>query len=292
MKRPALSVGWLLAGLVVFPTCAGAQSGSQSTRHISVEGKAMRVWTAGLETRTPGQPVIVLESGAGVGLDHWKPIFTQMAALAPVFAYDRRGLGGSEVDSVPQTLERVATTLHSLLRDARVPPPYVLVGASWGGAFTRTFGTLFPTEVAGFVHLDVTDIDATRAELSQLPTGAMEAVFNLPPIPTDVPPGLLAEIKSIAATVNDEFKELRALRPPTNVPVAVVIAGAKSWNGVTEEVRLALLQLQLKHQAAWVLPSPKGLLLVASKARHYLFTDEPALVLQAIAYAVSNARPQ
>ena len=169
MKRPALSVGWLLAGLVVFPTCAGAQSGSQSTRHISVEGKAMRVWTAGLETRTPGQPVIVLESGAGVGLDHWKPIFTQMAALAPVFGYDRRGLGGSEVDSVPQTLERVATTLHSLLRDARVPPPYVLVGASWGGAFTRTFGTLFPTEVAGFVHLDVTDIDATRAELSQLP---------------------------------------------------------------------------------------------------------------------------
>ena len=41
-----------------------------------------------------------------------------------------------------------------------------------------------------------------------------------------------------------------------------------------------------------MLPSPKGLLLVAGKARHYLFTDEPALVLQAIAYAVSNARPQ
>jgi pimeloyl-ACP methyl ester carboxylesterase len=253
---------------------------------------AMRIVTAGLDSRKPAQPVIVLETGAGGTSDHWKPIFSQIATLGPVLAYDRRGLGESDVDSVPQTLERVAMSLHNLLEEARIPPPYILVGASWGGAFTRKFGTLFPGDVAAFVHLDVTDIDATGAELKQLPKGAEEAIFNTPPLPNDAPAGLLAEFRSVAANVNDEFKELRTLRPPTEVPVVVVIAGGKSWPGLSEEARVALVQLQIRHQSAWVLPSPKGMVLVASKARHFLFNDEPALVLQAISYAVNTARPR
>lgn len=289
MKHPAVSLVYLMAALAMLPSPLGAQPAA-SVQRITVDGKAMRVLTSGLETRKPGQPVVVLESGAGAGADHWRPILTQIATLAPVFAYDRRGLGQSDFDSTPQTLERVATTLRKLLQEARVPPPYVLVGASWGGVFTRKFGTLFPSEVAGFVHLDVTDIDATRAELRLLPPGAVEAIFNTPPLPRDMPPGLFAEIQSIARAVTDEFNELRTLRPPVNVPVVVVIAGAKTWPGTSEEARVALLQTQIKHQTAWTLSSPKGLLIVASKARHFLFNDDPALVLHAVEYAVNNAR--
>jgi len=60
---------------------------------VTVDGKAMRIWTAGLDTRKPEQPVVILESGGGGGLEHFKPIFSQIAERTPVFAYDRRGLG-------------------------------------------------------------------------------------------------------------------------------------------------------------------------------------------------------
>ena len=270
--------------------CA-AQTTQLPTRMVSVDGKAMRIWTAGLENRKPGQPVVVLESGAGGGLEHFKPIFGQIAQHAPVFAYDRRGLGLSEVDSVPQTLDRVAKSLHDLLREARVPPPYVLVGASWGGAWIRKFGTLFPSEVAGFVYLDATDYP-TRAELTQLPTGALEAIFPASPLATTVkiPEALRAEIESIERAVSTEFSEIRALRPREDVPVAVIIAGAKTWPQISEETRLSLIQLQITHQSAWTQASPKGLLIVPSKARHSLFNDEPSLVVDAIAYVVRNAQ--
>lgn len=248
----------------------------------------MRIWTAGLDGRKPGQPVVILESGAGAGLEHFKPIFAQIAQRAPVFAYDRRGLGQSELDTAPQTLDRVAGSLHSLLQEARVSPPYVLAGASYGGAIIRKFGTLFPSEVVGFVYLDATDFP-TRAELAQLPTGALEAVFNLPPIPTNMPPGLRAEIDNIVSTFRSEFKEVLALKPPKNVPVAVIIAGAKTWPGISEIAGAALVQLQIDHQSEWTQASPHGLLIVPSRARHYLYNDEPELAVDAIAYVVRNA---
>ena len=266
-----------------------AQNSLPPTRTVSVDGKAMRIWTAGLESRKPGQPVIILESGGGGGLDHFKPIFGQVGAHAPVFAYDRRGLGQSEPDTVPQTLDRVAQSLHALLGEAQVPPPYVLVGASYGGALIRKFGTLFPSEVVGFVYLDATDFP-TRTELAGLPSGALEATFNVPPIPTEMPAGLRAEIEAIARAVRTEFSEIRALSPPRDVPVAVIIAGAKTWSGISEPARAALVQLQIKHQSEWTQASPRGLLLVPSKARHFLFNDEPALVVDAIGYVVRNVQ--
>ncbi|HUQ97907.1 MAG TPA: alpha/beta hydrolase [Gemmatimonadaceae bacterium] len=292
MKLSTLPSAFIRVLLLVLLTGHGeTQSAQLPTRMVTVDGKAMRIWTAGPEKRQPRQPVVILESGAGGGLEHFKPIFSQIAEHVPVFAYDRRGLGQSEVDTVPQTLDRVAQSLHTLLREAQVPPPYVLVGASYGGALIRKFGTLFASETAGFVYLDATDFP-TRAELAQLPAGALEATFNLPPIPPDLPPGIRSEIESMAGHFRTEFSELRTLRPPQDVPVAVIIAGAKTWPGISEDARIALLHLQIKHQSEWTQASPKGLLVVPSRARHFLFNDEPALVVDTILYVVRNARTQ
>src|SRR5687767_8646103 len=85
-----------------------AQSTSPSPRTVDVDGGPMRVWTAGIEQRQSGRPVVILESGAGEGLDTWKPVFAEIARVAPVVAYDRRGLGQSAPDSVKPTLRRVA----------------------------------------------------------------------------------------------------------------------------------------------------------------------------------------
>jgi pimeloyl-ACP methyl ester carboxylesterase len=108
-----------------------AQASAQpATKRISVNNRAMRVWSSGLEHRKPGQPVVVLEAGSGSTLEAWKPVFGQISRLAPTFAYDRSGLGKSEFDGEAPTLRHVAQTLHALLAAAHIPAPYVLVGHS------------------------------------------------------------------------------------------------------------------------------------------------------------------
>ena len=43
-----------------------------ATHTFRVNNRAMRVWTAGIELRKPGQPVVVLEGGSGSSLDAWQ----------------------------------------------------------------------------------------------------------------------------------------------------------------------------------------------------------------------------
>jgi pimeloyl-ACP methyl ester carboxylesterase len=289
MLRSGLRVVTLaVVGLTTLPAYSSAQAENGPSR-IVVDGIPMRIWTSGVQARQPGQPVLVLEAGAGGTLDSWQPMLGKVAELAPTVAYDRRGRGQSEADTAPQTLERVARSLHALLREARVAPPYVLTAASWAVAFVKEFAALYPAEVAGFVFLDVTDIDVTREETARLPRGATEHAFGVPEILVDTPPGLAAEFATIAANVRTEFRELRALKWPENVAIAVVVAGGDPQPGVPTDAAAALLRLRIQHQLEWVLRSPSGLMLVSRKAGHRVYQDDPALVLRAISHVLQNA---
>jgi len=53
------------------PSASVAQADVSSTRMLDVDGVQMRVWTAGIEQRKPGEPAIVLEAGAGADLETW-----------------------------------------------------------------------------------------------------------------------------------------------------------------------------------------------------------------------------
>jgi hypothetical protein len=70
-----------------------AQVAPAVPRLVDVDNRPMRVWIAGVERRNGSQPAVILEAGAGEGLDNWKPVFAQIA-ISPVVAYDRRGLAG------------------------------------------------------------------------------------------------------------------------------------------------------------------------------------------------------
>ena len=55
---------------------------------------------------------------------------------------------------MPRTAGRIAEELHVLLRTAGVPPPYVLVGHSFGGLVMRLFASRHQTDVAGLVLIE------------------------------------------------------------------------------------------------------------------------------------------
>ena len=162
LRRVATLVAAGLATIAAVAYLRGQTTGS-SMRTVTVDGFAMRVRTQELDQRQTGRVAVVLEAGAGNGLETWDPVFSSIAEIAPVIAYDRRGLGQSQTDGKPQTIRHVADSLHSLLRTLKVRPPYVMVGQSYGGILIRSYAQAYPTEVKGLVYLDATDVEVTYA---------------------------------------------------------------------------------------------------------------------------------
>jgi pimeloyl-ACP methyl ester carboxylesterase len=72
-------------------------------------------------------------------------VFPEVARFTRVVSYDRAGYGKSEPGPAPRSQERLAKELHTLLHNAGIMPPYVLVGHSLGGANIRAFAISLKT---------------------------------------------------------------------------------------------------------------------------------------------------
>jgi pimeloyl-ACP methyl ester carboxylesterase len=69
-------------------------------------------------------------------------------------AYDRANTGTSDKVPGPLNGETTVTDLERLLQKAGIDPPYVLLGASFGGLFAYMYAVEHPDQVTGMVLLD------------------------------------------------------------------------------------------------------------------------------------------
>ena len=99
-------------------------------------------------------PAVVLEAGIAASSVSWSLVQPEIARFTRVCSYDRAGLAWSEYTAVPRTMGALVSELRSLLRHAAIPPPYILVGHSFGGVIIRAFARAHPQEVAGLVFVD------------------------------------------------------------------------------------------------------------------------------------------
>jgi pimeloyl-ACP methyl ester carboxylesterase len=96
----------------------------------------------------------VFDAALGASSLSWSLVQPGIARLTRACAYDRAGFGWSEAGPMPRTAGRVADELHLLLRAADIPPPYVLVGHSFGGLVVRLLAARHPADVAGLVLIE------------------------------------------------------------------------------------------------------------------------------------------
>jgi pimeloyl-ACP methyl ester carboxylesterase len=101
-----------------------------------------------------GSPTIVLEAGLMSTILSWSDLHRALAPSYRVVSYDRAGLGWSDLGPMPRTADRIVDELHTLLKRAAIPPPYILVGHSFGGLTMPLFAARFPGEIAGMVLVD------------------------------------------------------------------------------------------------------------------------------------------
>jgi len=119
---------------------------------IDVDGFKMHIHCEGT-----GSPTVILESMSGGTSTYWGWIQPEVQKETRVCVYDRAGFGWSESDPQPQSLARTVRNLHTLLVNANIEGPYVMVGHSLGGVYVRQFAADYPDEVAGVMLLDETN---------------------------------------------------------------------------------------------------------------------------------------
>ena len=101
-----------------------------------------------------GQPTVVFDAALGASSLSWSLVHPEVARVTRACVYDRAGFGWSEAGPLPRTAGRIATELRQLLQSAGVPPPYVLVGHSFGGLVMRLFTARHRADVAGLVLIE------------------------------------------------------------------------------------------------------------------------------------------
>jgi pimeloyl-ACP methyl ester carboxylesterase len=133
-------------------------------RLVDVGGHRLYVTCAG-----SGSPAIVLEAGFGGSSADWRDTQRDLARTTRTCAYDRAGLGSSVGRPGVHDASDEVRDLQQLLFSARIPPPYVLAGHSYGGLLTRLYAHAHPRDVAGLVLVDAVGRNAAERQLAIWP---------------------------------------------------------------------------------------------------------------------------
>src|ERR671919_816810 len=150
---------WLVAGLLALAVIGAiyqAIATEMDQRTYPAPGKMVDVGTHSLHINCLGEgsPTVILEA-ANLGMSaHWVRVQQQLAQTTRVCAYDRAGMGWSEMGPEPRDARQISSELHTLLSKAGIEGPYVLVGHSFGGMYMQTYAARYPDEVAGVALVD------------------------------------------------------------------------------------------------------------------------------------------
>ena len=118
-------------------------------RLVDVGGHRLHLLESG-----SGDATIVFEAGLMSTVLSWSTLQRELTKSYRVVSYDRAGLGWSDPGPMPRTADRIVDELHTLLQQAGIAPPYLLVGHSFGGLTMPLFAARFPDETAGVVLVD------------------------------------------------------------------------------------------------------------------------------------------
>ena len=128
-----------------------------------------------LDPKGTGNITVILDASLG-GVEGYL-LIDEIAKLTRVCIYDRSGYGWSENSWQPRTSQQIVNELHELLTIAQIPPPYILVGDSFGSYNMRLYAHQFPNAVRGMV---LTDGLHENAMLSlPISVGLLKAFFTV-----------------------------------------------------------------------------------------------------------------
>lgn len=116
-------------------------------RIFNVNGKKIHLYIKG-----QGNLTVVLDHSLG-GIEGYF-LIDKIAKITRVCIYDRPGYGWSQSSSKSRCSEVIVEELDLLLTQAKIEPPYILVGDSFGSYNMRLYAHKFPSKVKGMILTD------------------------------------------------------------------------------------------------------------------------------------------
>jgi pimeloyl-ACP methyl ester carboxylesterase len=259
-----------------------------------------------------GSPTVVLDAGlSGSSLD-WSLVQPELGHTTRVCAYDRAGMGWSDPGPQPRTPHQIAGELHTLLTNAGITGPYVLVGHSLAGKNVRLFALQHPEEVAGMVLIDArgeyVDANTSPAEVQsfQRANAAQAILYRVarsvglvrligaslwggPAMPRETrTEGMLLQTsrQGIDAQTAEGLEraaddaELLAAPSLGDRPLVVLAA----------EQNMTATPYWAEAQRRLAALGTKGRLIVAAGSGHYIHWNQPVLVIDAVRQVVKDVR--
>jgi pimeloyl-ACP methyl ester carboxylesterase len=178
--------------------------------------------------------------------------------------------------------------LHTLLRVARIPGPYVLAGHSNGGLFTLLYASTYPRQVAGLVLIDAVHPATIKRRLAMLKPllppeewqAARQRMITVPHRLVD------PERVDIWTSERQTRKSLRR-SPIRPMPLVVITHGHPDPDTPYVELEEPFWQ-RLQRELARLVPG--GRLVVATESGHDIQHEQPELVLDALRDVVLAVR--
>ncbi|HSR52615.1 MAG TPA: alpha/beta fold hydrolase [Acidobacteriota bacterium] len=102
-------------------------------------------------------PSVIFDSALASSSISWALVQPRVARRFQTLSYDRAGSGWSDPSPRPRRLENTVDELYRLVKALELPPPYLIVGHSYGGFTARFFAHRHRKECAGLVLLDAAD---------------------------------------------------------------------------------------------------------------------------------------
>lgn len=314
----------LILGVVftVATLVAGALAKSELEKSSRAPGRLVDVggYTMHIHCLGSGSPTVVMEAGNNDFSVQWYLLEPQIAEFTRVCVYDRAGLGWSDPSPRPRTIQVMIDELHTLLKNANVPGPYVLVGHSFGGIILRAFARAYPAQAIGIVLVDSAHeeqfarvpalrrvADHAVAQFRSLAT--MSNIGLLAMSPEQIPDrglqgialsqyrGVLATTRYFdGATAETEAIVANFANPPRitgldNLPLVVISRGlAEPLPGVSASDNQQYEESWQAMQAELVRLSSNSRQVIAKQSGHYIQLAEPQLVINAIRQMVAEIR--
>ena len=297
--RDPIILALLLLSFLAIPRVAWSDrvSFKPPGKLIDVNGRKMHIYCIGNKS-----PTIILDSGTGGFSLEWIDIQHSLSQYVRVCAYDRAGYGWSDMGPLPRTTKRITHELHTLLQNAGIHGPYIMVGHSFGGFTAQYFARYFNHEIAGIVLID----SSHEEQVYRLPENGKDVVRrslhqdrsnmvtrsvlheHFPKEVAAVAQQLMTRWTALL-TWREEManyalssRELRDVhdRPILEIPIVVLTRGKRVWPNTPYGDAMETVWKELQDELSSL--NGNSTHVIAENSGHVIHLDEPELVVDAI----------
>lgn len=268
--------------LMLIPLAFFACRQRESDRFVDIDGHRQHILDIG-----EGSPVVIFITGAGVELNNFNTVQTEIATLTRTLSYDRAGIGLSEEINTERSVDHFANELNEILVKEKIDPPYLLVSHSLGGFIARWFVHTYPEKVAGMVLIDPAYegfMDTLRNTRSAEQRRRMKDMVDL-----GISNAPKTTRKELELLKKDE-ELMRSTRLPLNIPITMLTSGRFSEKERKEGSTAEDISKWVQFHERLKVQAPQMKHLVTEKSGTFIHQEEPELVIDQIKTILEEIR--